>query len=137
MRGDLRGSVVASADRGRPHARPPPRPRPGGRGRRPDARAGARRSGLVRPRRAAGPGTRVATRALGARDLAIGLGTAYAAGQGDGARPWLLAGVLADATDLAATLRARDDLSAAAVAGVGVIAGGSVLLGLWFQAALD
>ena len=83
------------------------------------------------------PGTRVATRALGARDVAIGLGTAYTAGQDDGARPWLLAGVLADATDLAATLRARDDLSTAAVVGVGVIAGGSVLLGLWFQAALD
>ena len=83
------------------------------------------------------PGTRVATRALGARDVAIGLGTAYAAGQDDGARPWLRAGVLADATDLAATLRARDDLSTAAVVGVGVIAGGSVLLGLWFQAALD
>ena len=45
--------------------------------------------------------------------------------------------MLADATDLAATLRARDDLSTAAVVGVGLIAGGSVLLGLWFQAALD
>jgi len=83
------------------------------------------------------PGPRVATRALGARDLALGLGTAYTAGQGYGARPWLLACVLADATDLAATLRARDDLAPAAVAGVAVIAGGSTLLGLWFQAALD
>jgi hypothetical protein len=45
--------------------------------------------------------------------------------------------VLADAADLAATLRARDDLPPAAVAAVTVIAGGSTLLGLWFQAALD
>jgi hypothetical protein len=83
------------------------------------------------------PGTRVATRAFGARDLALGLGTAYTAGQGYGARPWLLAGVLCDAADLAATLRARDDLPPAAVAGVTVIASGSILLGVWFQAALD
>ena len=103
----------------------------------PDARAGARGSGLVRPRRAPDQGPASRTRALGARDLALGLGTAYTAGQGHGARPWLLAGVLADAADLAATLRARDDLPPAAVAAVTVIAGGSTLLGLWFQAALD
>ena len=83
------------------------------------------------------PATQVATRALGARDLAIGLGTAYAAGQGYGARPWLLAGILADATDLAATLRAHHQLPALAVPGVALIAGGSVLLGLWFNTELD
>jgi len=83
------------------------------------------------------PATQVAIRALGARDLAIGLGTAYAAGQGYGARPWLWAGILADATDLAATLRARDDLSPLAVAGVGLMAGGSVLLELWLRAQVD
>ncbi|MEO8687683.1 MAG: hypothetical protein ABI611_05625 [Solirubrobacteraceae bacterium] len=83
------------------------------------------------------PATQVAIRALGARDLAIGLGTAYTAGQGYGARPWLLAGIFADATDLAATLKARDDLTPLAVALVGAIAGGSVLLGLWFSRELD
>jgi hypothetical protein len=83
------------------------------------------------------PATQVAIRALGARDLAIGLGTAYAAGQGYGARPWLWAGILADATDLAATLRARDDLSPLAVVGVGLMAGGSVLLELWLRAQVD
>jgi hypothetical protein len=83
------------------------------------------------------PAAQVAIRALGARDLAIGLGTAYTAGQGYGARPWLLAGILADATDLAATLKARDDLTPLAVAIVGVVAGGSVLLGLWFSRELD
>lgn len=83
------------------------------------------------------PATEVAIRALGARDLAIGLGTAYTTGQGYGARPWLLAGVLADATDLAATLKARDDLRPFAVALVGAVAGGSALLELWFSRELD
>jgi hypothetical protein len=79
----------------------------------------------------------VAIRAFGARDLAIGLGTAYTAGQGYGARPWLWAGVLADATDFAATLKARDALSPAAVAVVGGIAAGSAVLGLWLGSQLD
>jgi hypothetical protein len=83
------------------------------------------------------PATQVAIRALGARDLAIGLGTAYAAGQGYGARPWLWAGILADAADLAATLRARDSLPALSVGAVGLVAGGSVLTGLWLGAQLD
>lgn len=83
------------------------------------------------------PGARVMTRAMGARDLAIGLGAAYTAGQGYGAKPWQLAGVLADTADLLATLRERDALPSTAVLGVSAIAGGSLLLGLWFQAALD
>ncbi|MDQ1741436.1 MAG: hypothetical protein QOE53_3088 [Pseudonocardiales bacterium] len=83
------------------------------------------------------PATQVAIRAFGARDLAIGLGTAYTAGQGYGARPWLWAGVLADATDFAATLKARDALSPAAVAVVGGIAAGSAVLGLWLGSQLD
>jgi hypothetical protein len=83
------------------------------------------------------PATQVAISALGARDLAIGLGTAHAAGQGYGARPWVWAGILADATDLAATLRARDALPARNVALVGLVAGGSVLAGLWLRRELD
>jgi hypothetical protein len=83
------------------------------------------------------PATQVAISAFGARDLAIGLGTAYAAGQGHGAGPWLRAGVLADATDLFATMRARDHLSSLAVAGVGAFAAGSTLLGVWLARELD
>jgi hypothetical protein len=83
------------------------------------------------------PATQVAIRALGARDLAIGLGTAYTAGQGYGVRPWLWAGILADATDFAATLKARDGLPALAVPVVGLVAGGSVLYGLWLSRKLD
>lgn len=83
------------------------------------------------------PGARVMTRAMGARDLAIGLGAAYTAGQGYGAKPWQRAGVLADTADLLPTLRERDALPPTAVLGVSAIVGGSLLLGLWFQAALD
>ena len=59
------------------------------------------------------PATQVAIRALGARDLVIGLGTAYTAGQGFGARPWVLAGI------------------------VGLVAGGSTQFGLWLSRELD
>jgi hypothetical protein len=83
------------------------------------------------------PATQVPIRALGARDLAIGLGTAYAVGQGHGVRPWLGAGALADAIDLAATVRVRHRLPAAGVATVALMAGGSVLLELWLGSQLD
>ena len=83
------------------------------------------------------PATQVAISAVGARDLAIGLGAAYAAGQGHGAGPWLRAGILADTADFAATLRARDHLSPLAVAGVGALAAGSALLGIWLSRELD
>jgi hypothetical protein len=83
------------------------------------------------------PATQVAIGAFAARDLALGLGTAYAAGQGYGAGPWLRAGILADTADLVATLRARDHLPPLAVAGVGSLAAGSALLGLWLSRELD
>jgi hypothetical protein len=82
-------------------------------------------------------GTQVAVAALGARDVAIGLGAAWALGGGTGARPWLLAGAFADAVDLAVTARHRDSLPPAAVLGVGALAGGSAAFGLWLQRALD
>ena len=75
-------------------------------------------------------GPQVLTQALGIRDAAIGVGVLATAGS-SAARTWLLAGVAADAVDLAATLRARNDLPAAAAAGVTVIAAGSTLIGLY------
>ena len=83
------------------------------------------------------PATQVAISALGVRDLAIGVGAAYAAGQGHGAGPWLRAGILADAIDFAATLRARDHLPPIAVVGVGALAAGSALVGVWLSRELD
>jgi hypothetical protein len=82
-------------------------------------------------------GAKVVLMAVGARDLALGLGTAWALGGGEPARTWLLAGVAADATDLVATLRHRDAVPPAALAGVGVLAGGAAVLGLWLQSELD
>jgi hypothetical protein len=86
---------------------------------------------------AARPGTRVALAGLGARDLAIGVGAAWALGGGENARPWLLAGVVADAADLAATLARRDDLPAFGVVAVGAIAACSTALGLRLLSELD
>jgi hypothetical protein len=74
---------------------------------------------------------------LGARDAAIALGTLAALRSGRGARAWLRAGVLADAADLAGTLRARDGLPPLAAPVVATIAGGSMLLGAWLQYAID
>jgi hypothetical protein len=74
---------------------------------------------------------------LGARDVAIGLGTLRALASRRGAGAWLRAGLVADAADLVATLRARDDLPPLAAPAVIAIAGCSVVLGAYLQAALD
>jgi len=81
--------------------------------------------------------TQVFTRALGARDLGMGLATVRALGQGFGARPWLQAGVLADAVDMAGTLAARRELGAARVVAAATVAGGSALFGVWLARSLD
>lgn len=73
---------------------------------------------------------------LGARDVALALGALRALSAGRGAGAWLRAGMLADAADLVATLRARDDLPPLAVPAVAALAGGSVLLGAWLQSAV-
>ena len=51
---------------------------------------------------------RLLSRALGARDLVIAAGTLRTAGDADALRPWLAAGVLADAVDFTATAVADD-----------------------------
>ena len=79
------------------------------------------------------PGGRALATGRGARDVAIALGTLAALRNAHGARPWLRAGMLADAADLAATLRARDGLPPVAVPVVAALAGGSVALGAWLH----
>jgi hypothetical protein len=50
------------------------------------------------------PGAQVLSRAVGARDVALGLGGLQAVGRGDGsARPWLAGAALCDAVDFGAT----------------------------------
>jgi hypothetical protein len=82
-------------------------------------------------------GGRVLAVSMGARDLALGVGALRAVGRSDGAAAWIRAGVLADTADLVATLRERDELPAASVPGVAVLAAASAALGAWLQAVLD
>ena len=76
-----------------------------------------------------GRGAQVVIRALAVRDLVIGAGTAVKAGDPKGMRPWLLAGVAADAVDFAATLAGPSAPGRNVVIG---LAGSSTLAGLFF-----
>jgi hypothetical protein len=85
-------------------------------------------------RDAHGPGTQVAVRGLGARDLVLGIGAAVSAGR-DRQR-WLAAGMLGDLADLTATLAAgrhvplRGRVLVGLLAGAGIAMGGAALAGL-------
>ncbi len=52
------------------------------------------------------PAVKVMVRAMGARDLAIGMGTLHALQEGTPARTWSLAGAASDLVDATATLLA-------------------------------
>jgi hypothetical protein len=73
----------------------------------------------------------VLARALGARDMAIGAGVLASLGGGGSLRPWLLGGLVADATDLAATLVQQDDLPRTAVPLIASAAGAGIALGAY------
>ena len=75
------------------------------------------------------PGTQLLARAVGARDLALGVGGLQAVMRNDGsARPWLAAAAACDAVDFAATWRASRDIPRQARSGVLAIAGVSWVL---------
>ena len=70
------------------------------------------------------PGAQVLGRAVGARDLTVGLGGLQAVARGDGsARPWLAAASLCDAVDFAATYAAGRRIPRRGRNGVLAIAG--------------
>lgn len=94
-------------------------------------------SGWIGRRDARRTQTKVVVRAMGVRDLGLGLGQARAVAGGFGAPPWIAAGILADATDLVTTWRARDEVPTLGVAAIAAMAGGSALLGLWLARAVD
>jgi hypothetical protein len=77
-------------------------------------------------RRSRTPAARVLTRAMGARDLAIGAGSIA----GGPLRPWLVAGLIADTADLSATLFERDKLPDTAVPLIAGLAGAGIVTGL-------
>lgn len=74
------------------------------------------------------PRVRVLIRAVGARDLALGAGTARAIALGGRPDAWLLASAASDSVDFVATLLARDELPATGVAITLPLAGGSAAL---------
>ncbi|MBA3261101.1 MAG: hypothetical protein H0T69_01230 [Thermoleophilaceae bacterium] len=73
------------------------------------------------------PAVKVITRALGVRDLALGLGAVIAIDRGAPARGWFEAAALCDGVDLVATLAVGDAIPDRARKAVGAIAAGSAL----------
>ena len=75
------------------------------------------------------PGAQVLARAVGARDLALGLGGVQAVARNDGsARPWLAAAAICDVVDFGATRAAGRGIPEQARTGVLAIAGVSAVL---------
>lgn len=81
--------------------------------------------------------TKVALRAMGARDLAIGVGGLRAIDRGESVAPWLLAGIVADAADAGATLLAFRHLPRAGRWVVLGVAAGATAVGVWAAGQLD
>ncbi|HEX4805795.1 MAG TPA: hypothetical protein VFU94_07835 [Conexibacter sp.] len=72
------------------------------------------------------PTAAVPMRAVGARDMALALGTLAAQRTGGPLKPWLLCATLADATDLVATFAAGRAVPRSAKALIGLLAGGAI-----------
>jgi hypothetical protein len=75
------------------------------------------------------PAVRVLGRGFGARDLVLGAGTLGAMRSGRPTRPWVVAGLVADATDLGATLAGRADLPRESGPLLAGIAGAALVVG--------
>ena len=86
---------------------------------------------------AAAPGAGVALRALGAREIFLHVGAAAAALGGASVRPWLLASIGGDCSDVLATFGARADLPEGAAPKTLAVAGGSAALSAAVLAAVD
>jgi hypothetical protein len=73
------------------------------------------------------PSTGLLFRSVGARDMALALGTLGAQRSGSALRPWLLAATLADAVDLVATFKAGKAVPKAGKAAIVLLAGGAIV----------
>jgi hypothetical protein len=80
---------------------------------------------------------KLVTRALGARDVALGLGVVIALDRGAPVRGWLEGCTLADAADFLATLLAGDSVPEDSRRATLLIAGGSAALGAALARELD
>ncbi|HLM10082.1 MAG TPA: hypothetical protein VK307_10245 [Thermoleophilaceae bacterium] len=83
------------------------------------------------------PGARLAMRALGGRDIALGLGAVIALDRGSPVRGWLEAAAFADAVDAVATLLAGDSIPRGKRRGAFLIAAGSAVTSALLARALD
>jgi hypothetical protein len=86
---------------------------------------------------AASAGTGVALRALGAREVAIHAGAVAAALGGGAVRPWLVASIGGDCSDVLATFGAGSGLPDGAALKTLAVAGGSAALSAAVIAAVD
>ena len=77
------------------------------------------------------PGGSVLAVTFGARDLAVGAGTAYALHRGAAARPWLLAAAFSDTIDALATFVSRRALPSPGAQGTVALAATGAAIGLW------
>jgi peptide-methionine (R)-S-oxide reductase len=76
-------------------------------------------------------------RMLGARDLALGLGTVIALDRGAPVRGWLEGSALADTVDCVACVVARDEMSPGAFQAAAGLGGASAILGIFLSRRLD
>ncbi|MEA2363276.1 MAG: hypothetical protein QOD71_2421 [Thermoleophilaceae bacterium] len=83
------------------------------------------------------PAVKVVIRALGVRDLALGLGAAVAIDRGVPARGWFEAAALCDVVDLVATLLGGESIPDRARKSVVVIAGASAIACVALARAVD
>jgi peptide-methionine (R)-S-oxide reductase len=79
----------------------------------------------------------VFARMLGARDIALGLGTVIALDRGKPVRGWLEAAALADAADSIASMLGREKLSPIAFKASAVLAAASAGVGMFLARRLD
>jgi hypothetical protein len=82
------------------------------------------------------PAVKLLARALGARDLVLGVGALATERKAAALRGWLAAALVADATDFLATAAAGDEIPRASRALVLGIAGGACVIGAGAVAAL-
>jgi hypothetical protein len=75
-------------------------------------------------------GTSAFARMLGARDLALGVGTVIALDRGAPVRGWLEAGALVDGVDLVTALLAREEMPRAALVSTVALAGVAACTGI-------
>jgi NaMN:DMB phosphoribosyltransferase len=83
------------------------------------------------------PPALVMARCLGGRDVALGAGTALAAARERDPVPWLVAGVVADVIDGAATVAAGDRIPRRGRLQTLALVGAGALIGGWLVRAVD